>query len=348
MNIYPKLLFLAVLASLSLSTQPIRAADEVSEESEEAPSQVHQAATVRPNLGQKAPQEGQGQQDPNITFLHDVEYGKAGDHVLHMEIAMPKVKPDKPMPAVLYFHPGGFVEGTHKSIPIAFLAKRGYFVGSVEYRFSNEAIFPAQLQDAQLAVRWLRANAKQYNVDPKRIAAWGGSAGAIIAQWLGTMRHSDGFAKAGGLDDVDDSVQAVVSFFGAADATLGYRIGKISVLNKNAIAMHGGRTYKDDPEGYKRSSSITFVKPDDPPFFLVYGALDKVCIPEQGEEMDKALSKANVPHELIIAKNAGHMFNHPNDAPPIDPPPLEIRKKAVDFLARYLLNDSKTVVTPKD
>src|ERR1700722_7155182 len=158
MKNYPIVFSLALLASLTFTVQAIKA-DEVSEESEEQPAQAEQAAPQH--------QRPAGQQESDITFLHDVEYGKAGDHVLHMEIAMPKVKPDKPMPAVLFFHPGGFVEGTHKSIPIAFLAKRGYFVGSVEYRFSNEAIFPAQLQDAQLAVRWLRANAKQYNVDPK-------------------------------------------------------------------------------------------------------------------------------------------------------------------------------------
>jgi acetyl esterase/lipase len=315
-----------ILFSAALNLQSVEAIDDSRDFQEEGGA---------PGAARSPVGEGQAPEAGSITLLHDVEYGKAGDKVLHIEIAMPKVTPDKPMPAVLFFHPGGFVEGSHKNNSIAFLANKGYFVGSVEYRFSNEAIFPAQLQDAQLAVRWLRANAKKYNVDPKRIGAWGGSAGAIIAQWLGTMRHSDGFKKAGGYDDQDDSVQAVVSFFGTCDSSLGFRIGKISTLHKNMAALMGCE-YKEDPERYKKNSAVTYVRSDDPPFFLLQGALDKAAIPEEGEEMAKALTEAKVPHELIIVKNAGHMFNHPPDAPPPEPPVLECRKRAVAFLDHYL------------
>jgi len=271
----------------------------------------------------------------NITFLRDVEFGKIGDRVLHMEIAIPKMPAAQPMPAILFFHAGGFSEGTHRHIPILFMANSGYFIASVEYRFSTEAQFPAQLEDAQLAVRWLRANAKEYNVDANQIGAWGESAGAIIAQWLGTMRVGDGFPKVGGYDDVDDSVQAVVSFYGTSDPTLGDRIGKISILHKSAEMLFGD-TYNHDPEKFKRGAAVNYVRPDDPPFFIVQGALDQICIPEQGPVMDNALTSAQVPHELIIIQNVGHMGRAPEGSPPADPPLPEVRERAIRFVDRYL------------
>jgi dipeptidyl aminopeptidase/acylaminoacyl peptidase len=181
----------------------------------------------------------------------------------------------------------------------------------------------------------LRANAKKYNVDPNHIGAWGASAGAIMAQWLGTMRHSDGFPKVGGYEDQDDSVQCVVSFFGTGDWTLGYRIGKISSLIKNAEALHGC-TYKENPEKWKKDSAITYVRAGDPPFFMVQGELDKAACFEEGQVMADALEKVGVPHELIISKNAGHMFNHPPNGPAPDPTPLECRKRAIAFANKYL------------
>jgi acetyl esterase/lipase len=355
--------FALICGALSLMTaitpQSVRAVDDSEdsqEEGDEAPaSQAQGRVKAAKSEGRSAQDAGKsgatvgksdagaGQSDGNggqsgegndITFLHDVEYGKAGDHVLHVEIAMPAAKPDKPMPAVVFFHPGGFVEGTHKKFP-TFLAHKGYFVASVEYRFSNEAPFPAQLQDGQLAVRWLRANAKKYGVDPNRIAAWGASAGAVLAQWLGTMRHSDGFPKVGAYPDVDDSVKAVVSLFGSSDATLGYRLGKTSAQHKNAEALQGC-TYKENPERYKKNSAITYVRSDDPPFFLLQGELDTTAIPEQGIEMDKALTAAKVPHELIIVKNCGHMWKHPKDGPALEPKQMACRHRAVAFLDQYL------------
>jgi acetyl esterase/lipase len=279
--------------------------------------------------------DGTGGAPGPIESIQDVEYGKMGNRELHMSIAVPRVATPKPMAAVLYFHGGSFVKGDYKQIPIMFLAKRGYFVASVEYRFSDEAQFPAQLQDAQLAVRWLRANAKKYNVDPNHIGVWGVSAGAIICQWLGTMRRADGFTRAGGYDDVDDSVQAVVSFFGTSDATLGPRIGKVSTLHKFAEQLFGC-TYEEHPEKWKRFSAINYVRADDPPFFIVQGELDRAAIPEQGIEMGKALTAVNVPNEVIIAKNAGHVWGAPPGSPPPDPKPLEARAKAVAFIDRYL------------
>lgn len=278
----------------------------------------------------------------DIKFLHDVEYGHPNGHPLHMEIAIPATRGDtKATPAVLYFHPGGFVQGTHKKSPIALIAKHGFLGASVEYRFSNEAPFPAQLQDAQLAIRWLRANATKYNVDPSRIAVWGASAGATLSQWLGTFRHSDGIAKAGGYEDLDDSVQAVCSFFGSCDYTLPYRINKQMPLQKNVEQLLGC-TYKDNPDRFKQCSAITHVRPDDPPFFIVNGMLDKIVIPEQGMEMNKALAKAGVAHRLILVKNAGHLYQAPPGTPAPDPNPNEVRQDAFAFLDKYLAQSGTT------
>jgi acetyl esterase/lipase len=284
----------------------------------------------------------QPQNMEGIQLLHDVEYGRPDGHPLHVEIAMP-AHSAKPTPAILYFHPGGFVEGSHKQSPIAVLAHHGYFAASVEYRFSNEAPFPAQFQDGQLAVRWLRANAAKYNVDPTRIASWGGSAGAQIAQWLAVFRKEDGFSKPTGYDGVDDSVQAVVSVCGANDYTMAHRLGITNPLHANVAQLLGG-TYDQVPERYKKCSLINYIRPGDPPMFLAFGANDRVVPPMQGQEIEPLLTKANIPHQILYVKNAGHMMGPIKGMPPQDPPPLQVRAQALEFLARYLRPEGSTAI----
>ena len=120
-------------------------------------------------------------------MLRDVVFGKGGDRDLHAEIAYPK-NATGPLPAVIYIHGGGWVGGSYKQAPILELAKAGYFAASIEYRLSNVAKWPAQIQDCKLGVRWLRTNAAKYNVDPNRIGAWGASAGGH----LGCLPGNDG------------------------------------------------------------------------------------------------------------------------------------------------------------
>src|SRR5579871_3431475 len=150
---------------------------------------------------------------PGVELLHDVEIGRGGGRVLHAEIARPINPPPGPMPAIIAVHGGGWAGGTHEFNQAMFLATQGYFTASIEYRLSGEARWPAQIEDCKLGVRWLRANAAKYHIDPERIGCWGGSAGGHLVACLGVM-DDPRFEGRGGYPGVSSKVAAVVNFYG--------------------------------------------------------------------------------------------------------------------------------------
>ena len=118
----------------------------------------------------------------NIDILRDIEIGKVGTRMLHADIARPQTPPAGPMPAVVWIHGGGWSSGSHHDMQQAVrLAGHGYLVLSVEYRLVDEAMWPAQIEDCKLVVRWLREHAASYHVNPDRIGCWGASAGGHLA-----------------------------------------------------------------------------------------------------------------------------------------------------------------------
>ena len=112
---------------------------------------------------------------------------------------------------------GGWIGGTYHWGGIVHLAQTGYFAASIEYRLDNVAKWPAQIEDCKLAVRWLRANAGKYHVDPNRIGVWGGSAGGHLVLCLGTMAEVKEYEGDVGYPGVSSAVQAVVDYYGPTD-----------------------------------------------------------------------------------------------------------------------------------
>src|SRR5688500_8356086 len=154
-----------------------------------------------------------------VTIERDIAYVPHGDPSQVLDIYLPKEKPSKPLPLVVWIHGGGWKGGSKANAPSAAMVPMGYIAASVEYRFSQKAVFPAQLQDCKAAIRWLRANSKKYNIDPERIGVWGSSAGGHLVALLGTTGGSKDFPPIGGNEDQSDRVQAVCDFFGPADFT---------------------------------------------------------------------------------------------------------------------------------
>jgi acetyl esterase/lipase len=117
-----------------------------------------------------------------VELLRDVEYGTGGKRALKMHILRPKTPPKEALPVIVWIHGGGWQAGSRDSgIGIlALFVTRGYLCASIEYRLSKEAIFPAQIHDCKCAIRFLRAKAKAYHLDPDRIGVWGSSAGADV------------------------------------------------------------------------------------------------------------------------------------------------------------------------
>jgi acetyl esterase/lipase len=237
----------------------------------------------------------------------DVVYGKVGDVELKLDIYHPRKAGDAPLPLAVYVHGGAWQHGDKaggaglREIPE--LLKRGYLVSSINYRLAPEFKFPAQIEDAKCAIRFLRANAKKYNFDPNRIGVWGGSAGGHLVALLGTADESAGFDTSGGCPNVSSRVQAVVDMFGPADLMLGRVGGRVSPIAENVFAAKSG----DDPV-LKRGSPVTYVSKDDPPFLILHGDQDQVVPLPQGVRMHEVLKAGGVPSTLVVVTNAGHGF----------------------------------------
>ena len=259
-----------------------------------------------------------------IEILHDVVIGKGGERTLHAEIARPKHPPKTPMPAVIWIHGGGWQGGTHKQNGAWVLALLGYFTASIEYRLSAEATWPAQIEDCKLAVRWLRANAAQYNVDPNRIGVWGMSAGGHLVACLGTPAD-----KA----DASSRVQAVADYCGPTDFT--DQDGNNDFLRKLYAKLCGG-TLSEKPDAWRQASPLLHVSAACPPFLIVHGEKDELVPIAHSERMEAALRKAGVPVEFIRVKGGNHGMIPPPGQPRAEPDLETLCKRVAAFFDEHL------------
>ena len=261
----------------------------------------------------------------------DVAYGIADGIALKMDIYYPETASGA-VPAVLYVHGGGWTKGDKTAgagMPeIPELVSRGYLVAAVNYRLAPQYKFPAQIEDVKCAVRFLRANAATYGIDPERIGAWGGSAGGHLVALLGVTDASAGFEGDGGYAEQSSRVQAVVDMFGPSDLTVVFQ-GAGTILLKQVFG-----TTDRYSETVKRASPVTWVSSDDPPFLILHGEKDELVPPSQSEILYDRLTAAGVPATLTIVKNAGHGFAP--EGGPIDPSRIAITKTIADFFDQYL------------
>jgi len=259
---------------------------------------------------------------PDLQYLHDVEIGMGGDRTLKMEICYPKPAPPEPWPVLIYIHGGGWNHGSknqHANKIIGY-AKRGYVGVAIEYRLTPEgAVFPAQIEDCKLAVRYLRAHAQKYHLDPDRIGVWGSSAGAHLASLLGTLPPGK-FEGTGGWENYSSRVQAVVDWFGPADFT-----SEFADQWRSLIALLGKKP-SEDPEWAKAAMPGTYASDDDPPFLIMHGTNDTVVPFADSQSFYQCLIDAGVDATFIPVEGAGHGFS---DYP-------EASQKAWEFLERHL------------
>ena len=165
---------------------------------------------------------GQGSRQPNIQNIKlkwlDIAYATTST-AQKLDVYLPEG--NGPFPVILSIHGGAFKAGDKRDgqlMPMLEGLKRGYAVVSINYRLSPEAIFPAQIYDVKAAVRWIRANAKQYKFNPDKIAAWGGSAGGTLTALVGTsgdVKELEDLSL--GNPTQSSRVQAVVDWFGQTD-----------------------------------------------------------------------------------------------------------------------------------
>jgi acetyl esterase/lipase len=234
----------------------------------------------------------------------DLVYGKGGDTDLKLDVAMPK-DGDGPFPTLVCIHGGAWRGGQRQDLDktIEVLAGRGYVAVTVSYRLAPATQFPAQIEDCKAAVRWLRANARKYRIDPQRIGTVGFSAGAHLACLLGTTRKNDGFEGTGGNPEQSSRVQAVVSFFGPTDL-----ISKnwSEEVEKNILMPFLGASFADKPELYKKVSPIVYVTREAPPFLFFHGTEDKLVGIHHSRRLAEKLKSVGVSAKVVEMEGEAH------------------------------------------
>ena len=246
----------------------------------------------------------------------DIRYVPDGDAPQSLDLYLPEKESDKPLPVVVYIHGGGWHAGSKAGCWSLPLVKEGYAAASVEYRFSDKAKFPAQIQDCQAAIRWLRANSKKYHLDPDHIGVMGDSAGGHLSALLGTSGGKKIFPAIGGNEDQSDRVQAVCDFYGPTDFTKVMAQAEADEKNVKSVikfnmpsdpysSLIGVKLGEDETKG-EAVSPIHYVSKDNPPFLIFHGTKDALVPLAQSEELVELLKKAGVPVHLQVFEGAGH------------------------------------------
>jgi len=242
----------------------------------------------------------------SVEWLPGVEYSNPDDQHLQVNLARPK-EGAGPFPAVVCIHGGGFRAGhrdAYNGLCLK-LAERGYVAITVSYRLAPKYQFPAAVHDVKAAVRWLRANAKKYHVDPDRIGTTGGSAGGHLAQFLGVTEGIPEFEGSGGHPDQSSAVRCVVNVYGPSDFTQSY--GK-SVDAAEVLPLFLGGNVEQERRRHILASPLYWVTPRAAPTLCIHGTEDKYVAHEQAVWLTDRLRAAEVPAELLTLPGAGHGF----------------------------------------
>jgi acetyl esterase/lipase len=262
-----------------------------------------------------------------IVFEQGLEYANPDNQHLQLNLARPKGG-DRKRPAVVCIHGGGFRAGDRKRWDgfCKKLAERGYVAVTVTYRLAPKYQFPAAVNDVKAAVRWLRANAEKYQVDPDRIAALGDSAGGHLAQFLGVTGDIAQFEGDDGNSGQSSRVACVVNYYGPSDFTKSY--GK-SVDAAEVLPLFFGGDLEHERHRHVVASPLNWVTPQSAPTLLLHGTEDQYVAYEQAVWMRDRLKACDVDVELVTFPGAKHGFGG-KDAE-------KAEQAALDFLDRHLL-----------
>ena len=242
-----------------------------------------------------------------ITVHQDIVYVADGHERQKLDLYIPDEGEN--LPLIIWIHGGAWLGGdkTHYN-PREYL-KSGYAGASINYRLSQHAIFPAQIEDVKAAVRWLRANAETYRLNPNRFAAWGSSAGGHLVAMLGTTDDVAEFEVGGNLE-VSSRVQAVVDYYGPTDFLQmdAHRLpdGLVHDAPDSPESKLVGGPIQEHKDRVARANPITYVSEDDSPFLIIHGDQDKLVPYQQSVLLKDALEKAGVPVTFYKVEGGGH------------------------------------------
>lgn len=244
------------------------------------------------------------------TTIPDLEYANPNGKPLLMDLRVPDGA--GPHPVILYLHSGAWITGDRTGGPALRQVARGYAVASIEYRLAPGATWPSQIEDCKAAVRWLRANAARFHLDPNRIAVFGTSAGGHLAAILGT---SGGETTLEGMQlgnpQFSSRVQAVIDLYGPTDLLL-LEAQKLPCIPLNANSPNMppsllmGCPIQQCKEKTQTANPITYITRDDPPFLIMHGQQDCLVPWMQSVILDNALRAGGVESHLYLLPNGEH------------------------------------------
>ncbi len=252
---------------------------------------------------------------PGVTMLADISYIPNGDDAQKLDLYLPEKPAEHPLPLIVHIHGGGWMGGNKFPCPVIGMVSKGYAVASVEYRFSQKAKFPAQIQDCQAAIRWLRANSKQHNIDPKRVGAVGGSAGGHLSALVGTAGGKKAFTPIGGNEEQSDRVQAVCDIYGPANFSTVMKQANDDKNVRNIFKFNSpsdpysqliGVSLEGNKEKTDAVSPVNYVSQDNPPMLILHGTHDTLVPYAQSEELAAALKEKGVEVWLQKLPGSGH------------------------------------------
>jgi acetyl esterase/lipase len=255
-------------------------------------------------------------------------------------------------PLVLFVHGGSWTKGNKRTTSnyadwpgvMAMLARKGYLVASIEYRLSGEARFPGSVLDVKAAIRFLRANSKQFFIDETRIGVWGGSAGAHLAAMAAFASNDSNFKQSDALSETPDDVAAYVGWYGPYDIQEMLNAMASAPPNENAspnedieyaMTYFGCTTKGCSPEIIAQGSPILFVDANDPPALLIHGTKDSLVPHSQTERMANKIRAVGGQVETSYIDGVGHgwvsdNFNTMEDAS------RKALKSTFDFFDKHL------------
>ena len=264
----------------------------------------------------------------DVTVHRDIAYVTGGHERQKLDLYIPADTGEN-LPLIIWVHGGAWLGGnkTHYT-PKTYLSA-GYSGASINYRLSQHAIFPAQIEDVKAAIRWLRANAKTYRLDPDRFAAWGSSAGGHLVAMLGTTGDITEFEVGENLE-VSSKVQAVVDYYGPTDFLQmdAHRLpdGLVHDAPDSPESKLVGGPIQEHKDRVAKANPITYVSKANPPFLIIHGDQDKLVPYHQSVLLKDALEAVGAEVTFYRVKGGGHGWFR-------DPKVPELTKA---FLEQYL------------
>jgi acetyl esterase/lipase len=284
---------------------------------------------------------GKGAKLPDTVKLEaNIAYAGNDNPRQRVNLLLPTAPKDgKPLPVIAHIHggawSGGSREGGHGRLA-RYVAGGEYAAVAIGYRLSGEAIWPAQIHDCKAAIRWIRANAQKYNLDPDKIGIVGESAGGHLVAMLGTSGGVEALeGDLGSHKGVSSRVRCVVDQYGPSEllAIKDYP----SSLNHDAANSPEGRLLGGQVSERKdvaiAASPVTYASADDPPFLIIHGNRDQTVPFNQSERMHAALKKVGVESYFVTVDGGGHGgFRNP-----------EVEKRERQFFDKHLRGVAATI-----